>query len=1851
MKTPRELIRQVREEFFRYYDTAFRQSDPGVMTERAKLLQDGALFGEPFIELQPEYPMAGDREGHRRTVGESIERAGGNALLAELASEVMFPEIPGLYEHQEQALIESFTQRKNIAITSGTGSGKTEAFLLPIFARLCKEAEEWSAPPPDAQGGQWWKASTRREPQRHPNGHRPAAVRALIMFPMNALVEDQLVRLRKYLDSETTRSLQQEHIRGNRFFFGRYTGNTPVAGEEAKENKKKALRERLVSASRDWENMERLVALAKEEGCEGEIDPESRYVLPNFSESGSAEMRSRWDMQDAPPDILITNFSMLSIMLGRDNEANIWDATKAWLLEPDSEFTLVIDELHMYRGTPGTEVAYLLRRLLHRLGLDKMPEKLRVIAPTASLDVDGEQYLKDFFATSDEAAFSFVEGQPLVPDDTPDRSAVVASIESGHLAEDPVASLRECRALDLLRSLATDYDKQLRGEAQEALNPRAFPLRFVGAELCQGNDDHEQAFFDAVAQAGGDHVRLRLHLMLRILTGLWACSDPECPDVLTPDHARVSAGVGRLYAQPRITCSCGARVMEMLYCQECGESFLGGFHDEVLTPPLCVVPQMADLHRLPDRARPERTAANYVVYWPTHRHRRRPVRDRRNSAPITAAYVPAILYPQTGLLRHVRSNAATGYVSSITPQAQESVELSNVSGIPSFCPSCNHQVIRYRRDGTGGRYRADTPEGRGSPIRTMGIGYARAAQVLSASILRQMDQSNRKIVVFSDSRQDAAKNAPDLARNHYFDVLRTELVTALNPAIDIERAQGYGAGTDLSDEAKEAWDTLGTLRADIQRVLEKQEHLRSDRDRELIVGVNDQLSSQTLPQLCDAVINSLATHGINPAGTGPSVQHERGDPKKPSWYDLFEWDGQGLSPHQNLPEHLREYRTELRDIVEEQIVRNLFSGVVAGIESLGLGYAAPIQQQKVEPPHGTLSLEAFEEAALSALRILCSRQRFQVANRDPRTSPGTAVNCYLRGVLEQAHTFSDDNLYDLREAVARVLQIDAAAWLVPFEGVRVFAASARPEPVAPWRLPGAPGDSPWVWRCVRCSRIHLHASGGVCTACLGEIASPVLLEPSDDFYYQSDYYGVLARDRDLASFRLTAAELTGQIDADAAGERQARFRGIDLRARTIDEFRRFRKVSAIDILSVTTTMEAGVDIGSLNLVGLANVPPRRFNYQQRVGRAGRRQTPFSVAFTICRGLRMHDQHYFEHPELITGDPPTPPFIDLRNADILERVFLLDVLSQAFSAFRRSTGDTFEAGKSSHGQFGYCGTWSDSRQAVIDWIHDNGAEIDGVLDALLRNTRVDVGWEELREWVQGEELFERIDQIVADSPGDREVSTALAEEGLLPMFGMPTRQRLLFLDQPVDINETDKVSIDRDSEIAITEFAPGNSRVMDGKRYVAVGLVDYEAGYRPRPVSGGAEGRRSTVGFCVVCSNTKEYKPDESKLDTCPECGELWDSMETVEPRGYRAAYKWAPDYDGSTPWTGSAGMARMTADETQLCQPLVCANVSARGGKATLLSINSGPNDEGFEFRQSTRSTWEGLLNPTAIENLANIDRNAPPQPPYVDDYSETFRLCSRKVTDTLLVSPTEIPWSMNLDPRNHGARAAWWSFAMLLREAAWRVLEAAPDEFEVGFRPVQRHNEGFLSAESYLSDQLVNGAGYARYFLDSEERLEELLEALGEREQDLLAHKTASGDNCDSSCYMCLQDYLNRRVHPLLDWRLATDMAELIRTGTWLPTRWKQHAHDVTQALVEGDPEWELISLENHVGVINDEAQRLILVTHPLEATWESRRGEHLAKSVAQGPRGIELGFFSWFDIIRDPGRVVLELKDMPHA
>jgi ATP-dependent helicase YprA (DUF1998 family) len=394
MDDPFKLFDEIKGAYLRYLNSPFRLRYAALMAERHALLdQDRQLYREPLIEPVEPY------ESSEFTVSGACKALGIPNAAAEFITQGLFSPKRPLYNHQFAAWRDSRAGNA-VVVTTGTGSGKTECYLLPLFAYLTEEAMRWSAPnSPDPQRF-WWNFISDRVPQRHFET-RPAAVRALLLYPLNALIEDQLGRIRKACDSPTARSWLA-NLAGNRFWFGRYTSITPVSGLEHNRRKRKELRKRLKNMEREWERGQ---ASARKLGDE--------QILTYFQDPDGSEMWSRWDMQDAPPDILITNYSMLNIMLMRSVESPIFKQTEQWLASDRKRnlFHLVVDELHSYRGTPGTEVGYLLRAFLHRIGLSPDSPQLRIISTSASVsnDESSREYLEQFFGRS-RSNFSIVSG-------------------------------------------------------------------------------------------------------------------------------------------------------------------------------------------------------------------------------------------------------------------------------------------------------------------------------------------------------------------------------------------------------------------------------------------------------------------------------------------------------------------------------------------------------------------------------------------------------------------------------------------------------------------------------------------------------------------------------------------------------------------------------------------------------------------------------------------------------------------------------------------------------------------------------------------------------------------------------------------------------------------------------------------------------------------------------------------------------------------------------------------------------------------------------------------------------------------------------------------------------------------------------------------------------------------------------------------------------------------------------------------------------------------------------------------------------------------------------------------------
>ena len=778
MTDPFDTYDRLCESYVRYIQTTlkFDSQAQALEEERQKLLTErGLIFQEPLFEpiLPPKLS--------EKTLSAVCDELGLSGELAEFLAQGgrdgLAPRKRELYVHQVEAIRASVIDEQDVVVTTGTGSGKTECFLLPIFSQLIKASQDWQAYG-DRQPQPWRRKGGRQRAGEHQK--RPAALRALILYPLNALVEDQLMRLRRACDSPNARRWLDENRCGNRFYFGRYIGSTPISGSEEKDYKRRKLREKLEELQRQAEQVR--------QQAERKNDDSIRYFFP-LMEADTAEMWSRWDMQDYPPDILITNYSMLNIMLIRDLEQPIFDKTRKWLERDDSIFYLVVDELHSYRGTAGSEVAYLLRTLFSRLGLEPDSPKLRIIASSASLAGEyGEKYLRQFFGRSGN--FRRITSPPIEIPDTP---------------------LREC----LKHAHVFEGFDQKRGDTKLPVNTES--LKRAVARLCNHDGQLLASTIGqmvSVAQRiGGEGISesavrgmirylirqqnpqrpsqallpLRAHYFFKNFEGLWACSHPKCTGV---KHTENRPPIGKLFSGPKTLCdACGSRVLELWSCQTCGDLFLGGYKTPVSDQAQhgwWLSGDFQQLEGLPERSVKDRRYSNYAIFWP---RTKKPSRDKWRKNAIERRWAAGKFDPFRGVLEPDSSSNRNGYFHKIDEQELEKVEGGWCSEAPKYCPNCGD-----RWDYRPGKLVSGRPEklvnGKEemfSPIRGMGTGLQKVVQILVQTLQSQIaEREKRKTIIFSDSRGDAAKFSVGIQWSHYQDMIRFIALQVLEEGVEDE---------------------------------------------------------------------------------------------------------------------------------------------------------------------------------------------------------------------------------------------------------------------------------------------------------------------------------------------------------------------------------------------------------------------------------------------------------------------------------------------------------------------------------------------------------------------------------------------------------------------------------------------------------------------------------------------------------------------------------------------------------------------------------------------------------------------------------------------------------------------------------------------------------------------------------------------------------------------------------------------------------------------------------------------------------------------------------------------------------
>ena len=299
MFNPITAADNIKEEFIGYISTLFHISDKEYAAQfREELHKEGAVTKGPYLDISDSYKTG-------KSLGELINEGEASPLFKLLEGDIPDgdKEIQinrGLYLHQELALRKT-NQGKNLIVTTGTGSGKTECFIIPIINHLLKEAEA---------------------------GTLTSGVRAILIYPMNALANDQMKRLRNLLKNYPD------------ITFGVYNSSTKQNEEDGLAEYKKVYK-----------------------------DDNGYPLIPMKN-----EMISRDRMQQTPPHILVTNYAMLEYMMLRPKDDLVFSGAKLRFL--------VLDEAHIYRGTTGMETSLLLKRLKARIS---KPDNVLHILTSATL--------------------------------------------------------------------------------------------------------------------------------------------------------------------------------------------------------------------------------------------------------------------------------------------------------------------------------------------------------------------------------------------------------------------------------------------------------------------------------------------------------------------------------------------------------------------------------------------------------------------------------------------------------------------------------------------------------------------------------------------------------------------------------------------------------------------------------------------------------------------------------------------------------------------------------------------------------------------------------------------------------------------------------------------------------------------------------------------------------------------------------------------------------------------------------------------------------------------------------------------------------------------------------------------------------------------------------------------------------------------------------------------------------------------------------------------------------------------------------------------------------------------------
>lgn len=1054
----------------------------------SRIYQNGVFWPEPLLGINPRY-LSGPAITELTTSGDL------DPALASIFAKGS-PRVPiRLYRHQAQAIAKAKTGQSYV-VTSGTGSGKSLCFFIPIIDEIVRGRREGA----------------------------PRGTKAIIIYPMNALANSQLEELQGYIRNCDL----PEHLKPT---FARFTGQ-----------EKDARRQQIV---------------------------------------------------DENPDIILTNFMMLELLMTRQDTID-----QAMMTNADGLRYLALDELHTYRGRQGADVAMLVRRVRQRLAANSSLICIGTSATMSSADDDGER----------DRAVAEV-GSRLFGVPVSEHDIINEDFERATNPARTAASLGG----DLVNFLKTDVPDQLT-DAELLDNPLAIWIETrIGLEEGLKCRRRPPVTLSDAAKLLAEDTKLDESLCKERLTKMLAVIGlPECErggaserSFLTFKLHRFISGAGTAFATlrpapDRMVSITGdkyhpedpeARLFATYFCRECGQEH----HPVTILSNGTVIPR--DIDDLPkDAVDDDGTAHGYIV----------PVAGTDlNFAGDAEDYPDEWLDPKsdTPRLKPNYRGKFEGKLVTIRPDGRPDSDGMGAwffAGPHRFCAHCKNIPASQARERN--KLASLSAEGRSS-----------ATTLITAALLSAMQTEGslgdyqRKLLGFTDNRQDAALQAGHFNDFIFVTLLRAGLLKAVRDAGNKGLAhQQFGDAVRIA---------LGFGRENKERLVE---WMANPDARGLIAF--EQAEHALTKVLAHRVWSDLRRGW---RFTNPNLEDLKLIEVRFPGLDELASDTVLFTKCEFLHNAAIETRAELFKILFD-IMRK---GLAVSTEALEKQLVSQVAQEAQQSLRFPWNIESSEVDRLQTAGILMvdapNREAISNSENDAITRGGYLSR--LGKALCSPKIWGKDgprkkDYADFISTLIRAAEAHEIIRKIPIGGGEA------------WRLSPA------------ALRLHVAQSSAADDNANGffrDLYSTVASSLGDD--------GGLA-------FSFEAREHTAQVENDVRQWREDRFRFESADRQRIAENREKMKEkeepdSFLPLLFCSPTMELGVDISALSTVYLRNAPPTPANYAQRAGRAGR-SGQAALVVTYCAAQSPHDQYYFNDRKQLVAGQVKPPALDLANRDLI-----------------------------------------------------------------------------------------------------------------------------------------------------------------------------------------------------------------------------------------------------------------------------------------------------------------------------------------------------------------------------------------------------------------------------------------------------------------------------------------------------------------------------------------------------------------------------------------------------------------------